>query len=144
MPNLAVVDAGPLIVLFNKKDPAHEQVRTKVITFKKNHGHLITTWPVITEATYLLRRKVSSDAAFDLLQWISLYGMQIFYLTVNHIHRMITFQRKYRDCAMDFADASVLVAAEDNKTNQFFSLDFRDFKIYRLFKNKPLQNLIDP
>ena len=144
MPNLAVVDAGPLIVLFNKNDPSHEQVRTKVIAFKENHGHLITTWPVITEATHLLRRKVSSNAAFDLLQWISLYGMQIFYLTVNHIHRMIAFQRKYRDCAMDSADASVLVAAEDNKTNQFFSLDFRDFKIYRLFKSQPLQNLIDP
>lgn len=144
MRNLAIVDAGPLISLFNRNDRHHQQVRERIIAFKENRGHLITTWPVITEATHVLDKIVSLEASFDLLHWIHLNGMEIFHLTANHVPRMVNLQKKYRDCPMNFADASVLVAAEDNKTDQIFSIDFRDFKIYRLFKNQPLQNLIDP
>ena len=143
MPNLAVIDAGPIIALFNKNDLYHQQVREKIIAFKESRGRLITTWPVITEATHVLDKGVSPEASFDLLHWICLNGTEIFSLTVSHLHRIITLQKKYRDCSMDFADASLLVTAEDHKTNQFFSIDFRDFKIYRLFKNQSLQNLID-
>ena len=144
MQNLAVIDAGPLISLFNRNDRHYQQVRERIIAFKENRGHLITTWPVITEATHVLDKIVSPEASFDLLHWICLNGMEIFHLTRNHVPRMINLQKKYRDCPMNFADASVLVTAEDNKTDLIFSIDFRDFKIYRLFKNQPLQNLIDP
>ena len=143
MPNLAVIDAGPLISLFNRNDRYHQQVRGKIIAFKENHGHLITTWPVITEATHVLDKVVSPQASFDLLHWICINGMEIFHLTASHVHRMITLQKKYRDCPMDFADSSLLVTAEEIDTNQVFSIDFRDFKIYRLIKNQPLKNLIN-
>jgi uncharacterized protein len=38
---------------------------------------------------------------------------------------------RYSDTPMDFADASLVVAAEVLKTNQIFTLD-TDFNIYRI------------
>lgn len=143
MPNLAVIDAGPLIALFNKNDIYHQQVRGKIVSFKENRGHLLTTWPAITEATQVLDKGFSPEASFDLLHWISLRGMETFHLTTDHIHRIITLQKKYRDHSMDFADASLLIAAEDNNTRQVFSIDFRDFRTYRIFKNQTIENLIN-
>ena len=40
--------------------------------------------------------------------------------------------QKYADLPMDFADASLVVLAEDLGTNFVFTTDFRDFEVYRI------------
>ncbi|HWP91241.1 MAG TPA: hypothetical protein VNN20_03450 [Thermodesulfobacteriota bacterium] len=39
---------------------------------------------------------------------------------------------KYADHPMDFADASLIVAAEVLKTNKVFTIDRQDFETYRV------------
>lgn len=52
-----IVDAGPLISLFDKDDKYHLPVLNY---FKNFTGRLITTWPVITEVTHLLSFNINA------------------------------------------------------------------------------------
>jgi len=46
-----LIDAGPLIALFNKRDSYH----LKIVGFLKDiNADYWTTWPVITEACHML------------------------------------------------------------------------------------------
>jgi len=39
---------------------------------------------------------------------------------------------QYADCPMDFADSTLVVVAEDLKTNTVLTTDRRDFSVYRI------------
>jgi uncharacterized protein len=43
---------------------------------------------------------------------------------------------RYADCPMDFADATLVVLAEDLGTNVVLTTDQRDFSIYRIAGRK--------
>ena len=46
---------------------------------------------------------------------------------------------KYRDVPMDYADATLVVLAEEVETDQIFTLDRRGFTVYRWKRNRPFQ-----
>lgn len=57
--------------------------------------------------------------------------LTIFNLTESDLYRMSILMDKYQDTPMDFADASLVAAAENLKTNRIFTLD-SDFRVYRI------------
>jgi len=142
VPNIAVIDAGPLVALFDKNDSYHEKTKKKLKAYRETKGILVTTWPVITEVTYLLQNHVHYNAKIDLFEWIKDGGTSIFPLDHGHLGEIIKLQKKYADYDMDFADASVLVGAEYLETNKVFSTDFKDFSIYRTSKKTQFNNLM--
>lgn len=120
-----LVDAGPLIALFDKDDRYHNQV---LIFLKKYKGSLVTTWPVITEAIHMLG--FSIEAQKNCLQWIKRRGLLIFDLTSGHIGRLIDLMEKYSALPMDLADASLRIASEELHTVRIATID-SDYEIYR-------------
>jgi predicted nucleic acid-binding protein len=52
-------------------------------------------------------------------------------LNEDDIPRMRELMRKYRDLPMDLADAALVRVAEREKIRRIFTLDHRDFKLYR-------------
>ena len=46
-----LIDAGPLVALLDRSDDRHEEV---VEALKKIHDPLVSVWPVLVEAMYLL------------------------------------------------------------------------------------------
>jgi predicted nucleic acid-binding protein len=52
-------------------------------------------------------------------------------LDADDIPRIKELMGKYRDLPMDFADAALVRAAERERVRQIFTLDRRDFQIYR-------------
>jgi predicted nucleic acid-binding protein len=68
-----LVDAGPLIALFDKSDRYHKRA---VSFLKQSQGLLITTWPVITEVSHML--DFSAKTQINFLKWINRGGLQIF------------------------------------------------------------------
>lgn len=142
MENIAVIDAGPLIALFDKSDTYHQKAKHRLEEYRKHvHGKLITTWPIITEVTYILKAHVHLEAQLDFLKWIILGGLEMFDLTREHLSRIIELQKKYSNLPMDFADASLLIAAETLNITRIFSID-KDFSIYRILGKKHLENLM--
>ncbi len=103
-----LIDAGPIIALFNRKDKYHNRVTEYL---KRYAGKLITTWPVITEASHMLDFNVNAQIAF--LEWINRGGVEVFEISVNKIKRIIEITNKYKDIPMDLADASLVIVSEE-------------------------------
>lgn len=142
MENIAIIDAGPLIALFDKSDTYYLKVRHRLEEYRKHtHGRLITTWPIITEVTYILKARVHPEAQADFLKWIIIGGIEVFEVQKGHLSKIIELQKKYSDLPMDFADATLLIAAESLDINKVFSID-KDFSIYRVLGKKHLENLM--
>jgi uncharacterized protein len=130
-----LVDAGPLIALFDKSDRYHEQA---VSFLKKNQATLVSTWPVITEVSHML--DFSTKTQINFLTWINRGGIQIFDLEFYHLIRIIELSEKFKDVPMDFADATLIVASEAKGISKIASID-SDFYVYRDIRNKYLKNI---
>ena len=48
---------------------------------------------------------------------------------------------KYADQPMDYADATLVALAEDLGTDRIFTLDLRDFSVFRIDGVRPFQLL---
>ena len=134
MPN-TLVDAGPLIALFDKSDGYHERA---VSFLKKNRDTLITTWPVITEVSHML--DFSTKTQINFLTWINRGGLRLFDLEIHHLIRLIELSEKFKDVPMDLADATLIVASEAKGISKIATID-SDFYIYRDVRNKFLANV---
>jgi predicted nucleic acid-binding protein len=131
-----LIDAGPLIALFDKDDKYHKKVLGAIAHV---NAALVTTWPVITETCHML--DFSVEAQLDFLEWASQGGLQITELGGADLSRMIDLTKKYRDRPMDLADASLIVTSERLDLRQIISID-RDFDFYRKADKKPLENIL--
>lgn len=125
-----LVDAGPFIALFDKNDQHHALARKRL---DKVESELATTWPVVTEVSYML--SFSVRAQLDFLHWIELGAVTIHDLNRDDLDFMISLMAKYKDVPMDLADASLVALSEKLDTNRIFTID-SDFQIFRnRFKN---------
>ena len=130
-----LVDARPLIALFNRKDRYH----TKAVEYLKNHSdRLVSTWPVITEVSHML--DFSVDAQIDFLTWISRGAIQIEEIKNSDVERIIELTRTYSNVPMDLADSSLILAAERLNIKDILTID-SDYYIYRTERKEMLTNI---
>ncbi len=128
---MIIVDTGPLVALFDRRDREHAEVRQR---FEKLNGPLVTTLPVITETTHLLGPETSDFA--DFAAFIVKGGCAIHIPDEAEIDSAFALMREYADLPMDFADASLIAAAESLKAKRIFTLDVRDFSVYRVKRGR--------
>lgn len=105
---------------------------------KVYRGQLFTTWPVVTEVSYMLNFNVQVQLNF--LEWIQRGGLRIVDMNQVQLPRLISLTRKYNDVPMDLADATLIVASELLGIKEIASID-SDFYIYRDFRNQYLMNV---
>lgn len=130
-----LIDAGPLIALFDRSDKYH----LKAVRFLEEYqGYLWTTWPVLTEASHMLDFSVRAQLA--LLEWVDRGGLQLYGLEQHHITRIKQLTEKFSDVPMDLADASLIVVSEVAGYKEIVSID-SDFYIYRDVRNRYLTNI---
>ncbi|HET9884777.1 MAG TPA: PIN domain-containing protein [Candidatus Binatia bacterium] len=121
-----LVDTGPLVALLDRSDPYHLSCQESLSSLDDS---LVTVWPVVTEAMYLLRAYwQAQDALWEMIQS---GAVQIISLGIDDIPRMRELMRKYRDLPMDLADAGLVRVAERERLRRIFTLDRRDFQVYR-------------
>jgi predicted nucleic acid-binding protein len=114
------------VALIHADDRHHGSCREAL---KKIREPLATAWPAITEAMYLLGFSwKAQDALWRLLEGDA---VKILPLEVADLPRMRELMRKYRDLPMDLADAGLVRVAEREKISRVFTIDRRDFELYR-------------
>lgn len=123
MPTL--VDAGPLIALLDRSDPHHGAC---VAAARRLTAPLLTVWPVVTEAVYLLG---AWAAQRELLGSLADGTLRLLALGADDVPRIRQLMEKYRDLPMDLADASLVRVAERERIARVFTIDRRDFSLYR-------------
>lgn len=126
-----LVDTGPLVAMLRPDDAYHrtciDQARTLPYPF-------LTSWPVITEAAWLLR--TSSDGVSKLLEQMERGLVTPLDLDAAAVPWIRTFVEKYRDLGAQLADASLCYLGEREGLNTVFTLDRRDFTVYRARDNR--------
>jgi len=133
----SLIDAGPVIALFDKDDQYHESVKNYLKTFE---GKLFTTWPVITEISYFLNFNI--NVQLDFYNWIQNKAIQIINFSQSDLIRIIELTKKYSDIPMDLADCSLIMASEELKIENIISID-SEYYIYRTKDRKMLNNLLE-
>ena len=121
-----LVDTGPLVALLDRSDPDHVACQE---TLSSLSDSMVTVWPVITEAMYMLRAYWQAQEA--LWEMIEAGAVEILPLGIDDVSRMKQLMSKYRDLPMDLADAALVRVAERERLRRIFTLDRRDFQIYR-------------
>ena len=126
MPDRILIDSGPLIALFDQSDSQHHGVLSFI---DKQHFQFISTLAVFTEVSHMLDFSVKAQQ--DFYGWVMHKGIIIADINQHDIPRLIELTNKYSDLPMDFADATLVIAAEKSGIREIISLD-SDFDIYRL------------
>ena len=121
-----LVDTGPLVAVLDKDDAAHDECSH---ILSRLTAPLITSWPVITEASYLLA--YSHVAQDGLLEMLQCGGVAVASLGLDDVPYLRSLMKKYRDTPMDLADATLVRLAEKERLSRVFTLD-ADFQVYRI------------
>ena len=132
-----LIDAGPIIALFDRDDQHHSRVLEFMREFR---GRLISTWPVLTEVSYML--DFNKETQLDFLSWVSEGGIEVVSLEQWQIIKVREVMEKYADLPADFADASLIVTAENRSLDAIITLD-SDFEVYKLNNGDHLSNLLE-
>jgi len=105
-----LIDAGPQIALFAVDDNHHHHYDSLVSELSANGLRLLTTWPCVVEASYLLR----VPQRYELLRWIELGGALVYPLEPQHLADIVGWMEQHTKPGkreMDVAVASNLARA---------------------------------
>jgi predicted nucleic acid-binding protein len=121
-----LVDSGPLVALLHRGDQNHARCAAAL---ERIRDPLLTVWPVVAEAMYLLGFSWrGQDALWEML---GSGALAVAPLEAADYPRMRELMRKYRDLPMDLADAALVRVAERERIRRVFTIDRRDFAVYR-------------
>ena len=124
---MILVDTGPLVALFDRKDRHHQGCRK---TMKSLRSPIVTTVPVLTEAFHLLTP--DSKGAQALRDFVLNHGLGVWVFDQSGLSRSFELMEQYIDHPMDLADASLVAAAETLRSREVFTIDRDDFYTYRV------------
>ena len=134
-PVLYVVDTGPLVAWFNRKDPAHALVRAG---WAPLIGRFVTTGAVITEALHFLQPLAGGAeglAGFFRKGLVTIDDT----FAQNRLDAAVGLMARYHDIPMDFADATLVLLAERLVTPNILTLDERGFRTFRFAARRRFQ-----
>jgi uncharacterized protein len=124
---MILVDAGPLVALVDLDDQFHNKC---VAALKMLREPLVTIWPPVTEAMYLLSDLPKGQEA--LWEMLARGILQLLPLDLSDVPRMRELMSNYADRQMDLADAALVRVAEREGIRTVFTTGRGDFAVYRL------------
>jgi predicted nucleic acid-binding protein len=131
-----LIDTGPLVAILSPEEHAHELCAS---TLKQLHGAPLACWPVITEAMWLLRG--FPQAIKRLLSGIHTGTMEIPTVHAKEAEQIGLLMEQYANLRPQFADAMLVYLAHREGIDTIFTLDRRDFSVYRTKAKKPFRLL---
>ncbi len=125
--SVALIDAGPMIALFDAQDVAHDHYMAKI----QQDWSLTTTWPCVVEACYFLEARQKRRY----LGWIAGGAVTIYPFDASELTEMAELMDTYTQrprTQMDLADATLVWLAAETNVTRIMTMDVRDFSRYRL------------
>jgi predicted nucleic acid-binding protein len=120
-------DTGAFVALLDSSEKKHDLC---LQWFKDFEGQLLTTEPVLTETTYLLGPRAKDQTKS--IEFILREGAVLIPQSRSSLTRAKELMEKYSTVPMDFADATLVVLAEEAGLEEVFTLDRKGFEIYRI------------
>ena len=134
-----LLDTGPIVGFFASRDPAH---RLSVDALRNFKGRLITTGAVITEAMYFAITNV--DGPSKVLEFLESSGTEVVECCqLDDLQRAVALMNTYADTPMDFADATLVLLADQVGAYDICTLDRRGFQTFRTERGKRFRLVLD-
>jgi len=130
----AVADTGALIATVRKREKAHKKCIAALTVLRPP---LLTCWPVLTEAAWLLRDEPGGIKAIGGL--VQSGSVRLVELDEAALHWIIAFLERYASVGAQMADAALMYIAEREGIDTVFTLDRRDFSVYRTTDGRALE-----
>ncbi len=134
MTERALIDTGPMVALYSEDDPNHQRCRTSLGTLRPP---LLTCWPVVTEAAWLLRKR--PDAFRAIIDGFASGLFALLPLDDADLEGIAAIMRRYESTGVQLADAALTHLADREGIRTLFTTDRRDFSIIRLKRNRSLK-----
>ena len=128
------MDTGPVVAILSESDEHHEAC---VEQLRHIRGPLLTCWPVITEAAWLLR--AYPQAIRRLLASFHGRPFELVPLGEMDLPGIAGILAKYAGLGIQLADASLAHLGNREGIETMFTLDRRDFGVIRLAHGKKLR-----
>ena len=139
MKRRVLVDTGPLVAILSSVDEHHAAC---VKALHQLPGPLFSCWPVITEAVWLLRSH--PRAVQQLLRSFSEKPggfLELLPLAGAEASAIAEVMKQYEDIRPQLADAALVYLAGREGIDTIFTLDRRDFAVYRSTHNRAFRIL---
>ena len=130
------MDTGPLVAILSSADAHHTRC---VEALRDLPGPLFSCWAVITEAAWLLRGR--PRAVQQLLNSIHSGFIEILPLTSLEAKAIAAIMKKYEAIHPQLADATLVYLADRDGIHTIFTLDQRDFSVYRSARKRAFRIL---
>ena len=126
-----LLDTGGLVSLLDRSQARHAAC---VRVFERWLRPVLTTEAVITEATHLLGRLPGGISS--VLSFVLDGGAVLVPGSEEALRRADEIVRRYADLPLDYADATLVVLAEEVRTEHILTVDRRDFSTVRWGRNR--------
>lgn len=134
MTERVLVDTGPIVAIFSQQDEHHRRCRDVLTTLAPP---LLTCWPVVTEAAWLLRKR--PDALQKLFASFDGGLFALLALDAADLPAIAALMKRYESASLQLADAALAHLAQREDIRTVFTTDRRDFSIIRLKRNRVLR-----
>ncbi len=131
-----LLDTGPLVAILSREDTYHEIC---LEALREMSGPLYSCWPVITEAAWLLRH--SPRAIQQLLGGVDAGFLELLPLAGAEATAIAALIKRYESIRPQLADAALVYLAARERIDTIFTLDRRDFSIYRTGRRRSFRIL---
>jgi len=127
-----LIDTGPLVAYVDRNDPMHDIVAASLEPFT---GRLATTSAVITESMYFLSEV--DGGPMTLAELLVASGTRVIESTQpDQVMAAAQLMERYADTPMDFADATLVLAADHRQGAGAPSRERRRCSTYRTSKRR--------
>ncbi len=133
------IDAGPLVAIVSRRDAHHQQCVAELATLP---APLLTCWPVLAEALWLVRKDPAAVAG--LFRGFADDLWTLAPISVEALPWLEAFLTRYQKIGAQLADACLVYLAERDGIDTVFTLDRRDFSVYRYDRNRRLKIIPAP
>ena len=130
-----LLDTSALVSLLDRAQERHSECAE---FFHDWTGSVVTTEAVLTEATHLLSHVSGGRAAC--LRFVLGGGAMLVPTDTPALRRCERLIAQFADLPMDYADATLVVLADELDSDMVFTLD-RDFDVYRRRDVRPLRRV---
>lgn len=131
-----ILDTGPFVALVDRSETRHREC---VDVLENWNGSIVTTEAVLTETLHLVGPAWHPQRVC--LEFILRGAVLLVPTSLKSLQRASALMDKYADLPMDYADATLVVLAEDLGADRVFTLDRQDFSAFRLHGTRPFQLL---
>jgi predicted nucleic acid-binding protein len=134
-----LLDTGPIVAFLDATEPEHERVSERLADFA---GRLHTTSAVIVEAMHFVGSDPRGPSA--LVELIEATGMRIVDCCgLGALRSATRLMSKYQKLPMDFADATLVLLADQVQSTEILTLDRRGFGAYRSPQGRSFTSTLD-